>query len=54
MAYSFIPLGLIAIFAVYILYLVFIRKDWKKAQTLLYPGIFFIAVWAVIYYFMLR
>ncbi len=49
-----IPLGLIAIFAAYILYLVLIRKDRKTATTLLYPGIFFIAVWAAIYFLLLR
>ena len=54
MMYPFIPIGLIAVFIVYVLYLLIIKKDIKKLKTVLYPGLFFIAIWAVIYYFLLR
>ena len=54
MTYPFIPIGLIAVFIVYILYLLFIKKDMKKLKIALYPGLFFIAVWAVVYYFLLK
>ena len=48
-----IPLALIALFAGYMLYLLLIKKDRKAAAGLLYPGLFFIAVWAAIYFLML-
>jgi hypothetical protein len=54
MTYPFIPIGLIAIFIAYILYLLFIKKDVNKLKAVLYPGLFFIAIWVVIYYFLLR
>ncbi len=54
MTYPFIPIGLIAIFIVYVLYLLFIKKDTKKVKTVLFPGLFFIVIWGVIYYFLLK
>jgi FtsH-binding integral membrane protein len=54
MTYPFIPIGLIAVFIVYMLYLLVIKKDMKKLKIALYPGLFFIIVWAVIYYFLLK
>ncbi len=54
MIYPFIPIGLIAVFAVVILYLLIIKKDMKKVKSVLYPGLFFIGIWIVIYYFLLR
>lgn len=54
MTYSIIPIVLIAVFIVYVLYLFIIKKGIKKLKTVLYPGLFFIAVWAVIYYFLLK
>lgn len=54
MTYSFIPIGLIAVFIVYVLYLLFFKKDMKRLKTVLYPGLFFIAIWVVIYYFILK
>jgi FtsH-binding integral membrane protein len=53
MTYPFIPIALIAIFAVVILYLLIVKRDMKKVKSILYPGLFFIAIWAVIYYFLL-
>ena len=54
MTYPFIPIGLIAIFIVYVLYLLLIKKDIKKLKSNLNPGLFFIAIWVVIYYFLLK
>lgn len=54
MVYSFIPFGLIVVFFGYIIYLLLIKKDIKMFKTVLYPGLFFIAIWAVIYSFLLR
>jgi FtsH-binding integral membrane protein len=54
MTYPFISIGLIAVFAVVILYLLIIKKDMKKVKSVLYPGLFFIGIWILIYYFLLR
>ena len=54
MAYSYIPIGLISVFILVVLYLLIIKKDMKKLKAVLYPGLFFIAIWAVIYYFLLK
>jgi hypothetical protein len=53
MTYPLISIGLITLFIAYILYLLLIKKDLKKFKTVLYPGLFFIAIWAIIYYFLL-
>lgn len=54
MTYPFIPLGLIAVFFGYILYLAIIKKNLKrKFKTVVLPGVFFITIWGVIYYFLL-
>lgn len=54
MTYPFIPVGLITIFIAYVLYLLLFKKDLKKFKAVLYPGLFFIAIWAVIYYLLLK
>jgi FtsH-binding integral membrane protein len=54
MTYPFIPIGLIAIFIAYVLYLLIVKKDIKKVKSVLYIGLFFIAIWVVIYYFLLK
>jgi FtsH-binding integral membrane protein len=53
MTYPFIPIGLIAVFIVYVVYLLLIKKDLKQLRSVIYPGLFFIAIWAVIYYILL-
>lgn len=53
MTYPFIPIGLIAVFAVYIIYLL-VTRNTAKLKTILPLGLTFIAVWAVIYYLLLR
>lgn len=54
MTYPFIPIGLITIFIVYVLYLLIFKKDIKKINSILYPGLFFVAIWGVIYFFLLK
>ncbi len=54
MTYLFIPFGLIAVFLIYILYLIIFRKDRKQLKSALYPGLFFIAIWVGVYYFLLK
>jgi hypothetical protein len=52
--YPLIPIGLIAVFVVYILYLLLFRRDRRQAKVVLFPGLFFIAIWAAIYYLWFR
>ena len=54
MTYPFIPIFLIAAFGVVVAYFVLIKKDPKKTKAILYPGLFFVGIWAVIYYFMFK
>lgn len=55
MTYPFIPIGLIILFLGYILYLAIVKKNLKsKIKTVVMPGIFFIGIWAVIYFFLLK
>ncbi len=53
MTYPFIPIGILALFIIYILYLLIVKKDIKKFKEVLYPGLFFLAIWGIIYYFWL-
>jgi len=54
MTYPYIPFGLLSAFIVYAAFLLFIKKDMKKFKAFLYPGLFFFAIWAVIYYFLMK
>ena len=49
-----IPFVMIILFMLYVLYLAFIKKDLKNnLSTVLYPGLFFMAIWGLIYYFLI-
>jgi len=51
----FLPLILIAIFVFYLLYLAFIKKNLKSNLTqIVYPGLFFIAAWGILYVLLLK
>jgi len=54
MSRFFIPLILIAAFTGYSLYLLLIKKDRKQLKAVLYPGLFFTAVWGAIYWWLLH
>ncbi len=42
---------MIILFVLYILYLAFIKKDLKNnLKSTVYPGLFFIGVWVLLYY----
>jgi hypothetical protein len=50
----YIPLLMAVLFIVYILYLALIKKELKHQLTgVLYPGLFFLGVWCILYYFIL-
>ncbi len=51
----FFPIVLTVIFLFYILYLAFVKKNLKDNTTkILYPGLFFILVWGIIYFELLK
>lgn len=50
MLYPLIALGFTILLVFYILYLFLIKKDAQKAKSVLYPGLFFIAIWVVLYF----
>jgi len=45
------PIVLAILFVTWALYRLFIKKDLLKNKDNLYAGVFFIAVWVIIYYF---
>lgn len=50
-----IPFFMIILFLFYVLYLALIKKELKKnLTTVVYPGLFFIAIWGVLYYLLIR
>lgn len=51
----FIPILIIGLFILYILYLGLIKKDLKsKIKTVVYPGVFFILIWVILYFLILK
>jgi hypothetical protein len=52
MTRAYIPIGLIIIFAFWVLYHLLIKKDLRKHANSFYLGLFFIGVWAVLYCWM--
>jgi hypothetical protein len=45
-----LPIFFIALFVVYLLYLLTIKKDTKSFKKVFFPGLFFIGIWAVLYW----
>lgn len=54
MVYPLIAIGLSVVLIVYLLYLLLIRKDGKAFRATLYPSLFFVAIWLVLYFAFLR
>lgn len=51
----FLPIVLTLLFLGYLLYLGLIKKSLKSNRfQVVYPGLFFISIWAVIYFVMLQ
>lgn len=46
------PIGLVIVFAGWILYRWLIKKDIRKHTNNVFAGLFFIAVWAILYFIM--
>lgn len=54
MTYPLLPIGLIAAFLAYVGYVLLFKRDKKFMKQLWLPGVFFIVVWAVVYYLLLK
>lgn len=48
------PIALFVAFLGWILYRLFIKKDLKQNLSSLYLGLFFTAIWIVLYYIMIK
>ncbi len=50
----FMPIVFVLLFILYVLYLAIIKKELKQNLTkVVYPGLFFIMVWALLYFVLL-
>ncbi len=54
MAYMILPALLTVAYIGYLVYLFFWKRDVMKFRAVLYPGLVFISMWALLYYFVLR
>ena len=48
------PIGFLIFFIAWILYRLVIKKDLRKNLNSVFVGVFFIGVWALIYFFILK
>ena len=49
-----IPIVIIALFILYVLYLLIIKKDKNAIKKVVFPGLFFIGIWAILYFLFLK
>jgi hypothetical protein len=54
MLYPFMTIGFLIVFIVYVLYLALTKKLKQNISTVVYPGMFFISVWAGLYFLVFR
>lgn len=54
MLYPFMTIGFLIVFIVYVLYLALKKKLKQNISTVVYPGLFFISVWAGLYFLVFR
>jgi hypothetical protein len=54
MLYPFMTIGFLIVFIVYVLYLALTKKLKQNISTVVYPGLFFISVWAGLYFLVFR
>ena len=55
MLYLIIPIGLIILLIIYVAYIAIAKKNVSAhLKPVLLPGLLFISVWAVIYYFIFK
>lgn len=54
MLYPFMTIGLLIAFIAYVIYLALTKKLKQNISTVVYPGLFFISVWAGLYFLVFR
>lgn len=54
MAFLLLPALFTLLLVTYLAYLYFYKKDSVKFRSVLYPGLFFLAAWALVYFFVFR
>lgn len=50
----FMPIAFLVVFIGWVLYRLVIKKDLKQNLNSLYAGLFFVGVWALLYFFVFR
>jgi hypothetical protein len=50
----YMPIAFLVFFAGWILYRLVIKKDLKKNLNSMFLGLFFIGIWTLIYFFMIK
>jgi hypothetical protein len=51
MRFTYLPIVFIVLFVGYVLYLALVKKNLKaNMRSVVLPGLFFIAIWALIYF----
>ncbi len=55
MLYPFISIGLTAVFIIYLLYAGLVKKNLRsQLHTVVFPGLFFLIAWFVMFFLFLR
>ncbi|MHC5353895.1 hypothetical protein ACYSNX_06895 [Myroides sp. LJL115] len=54
MIYPFISVGLLVAFIVYLIYVIGVKKDFKRQKNNVFAGLFIVLIWGVIYYFLTK
>lgn len=54
MAYMILPALLTVVYIAYLVYLFFWKRNLMKFREVLYPGLGFISMWVLLYYFVFR
>ncbi len=50
----YIPFALVLVFIGWVLYRLIIKKDLKQNLNSLYLGLFFVGIWSMMYFFILK
>ncbi|EHO08186.1 hypothetical protein HMPREF9714_02209 [Myroides odoratimimus CCUG 12901] len=53
MLYPFISVGLIVVFIICLLYILFVKRDFEGQKNNILVGLFFLVIWGIIYYYLL-
>ncbi|MCQ4035300.1 hypothetical protein NOV28_05830 [Kaistella montana] len=54
MSFVMLPAILTVVLVVYLIYLYFWKKDAATFKAVLYPGLFFVLAWVILYWFIFK